>query len=206
MGFCTGKELGLLGLEQRRLRGSSPMAVSTRREVRRGRSRALLSAAQGQAQRLPLPLRQHCWAQGCPERGRGLLLGELPEPRTRGWAPCWGRGGQGTQGCPQPQSLPCLSTSLPAVPVSSPTLPCHAWAGCGAAGTSWHSACGAPRGPALPGAPPVLELAPGPGSAAWPRGGFSPPLRVWLQEGAARHRSPPAPELCPAPSIPWGRV
>ena len=35
------RELGLLGLEQGRLRGSSPMAVSTRREVRRGRSHFL---------------------------------------------------------------------------------------------------------------------------------------------------------------------
>lgn len=66
-----GYKSWVLGLEQRRLRGSSPMAVSTRREVRRGRSRALLSAAQGQAQRP----RAQPGAPAAPPAPQAALLG-----------------------------------------------------------------------------------------------------------------------------------
>uniref|UniRef100_A0A8C3BSY2 uridine/cytidine kinase n=1 Tax=Cairina moschata TaxID=8855 RepID=A0A8C3BSY2_CAIMO len=96
-GESPGHEERLLGLEQRRLRRSSPMAVSTRREVRRGRSRALLSVAQGQAQRpraqpgaAPAGGRAGRGGAGGRGRGAGAAGSRVPAPPRPG-SP---RGGQ----------------------------------------------------------------------------------------------------------------
>lgn len=105
-------ELGLLSLEQRRLRGIPAVAGSTCREAPRGRSRALPGGAQRGPEpgRLPLPpsstsVPGGCRSPGpgCPERGWGLLPAQLqqrlPVGLGAGSGGCWSTPGtRGTRG------------------------------------------------------------------------------------------------------------
>lgn len=84
-------ELGLLSLEQRRLRGIPAVAGSTCREAPRGRSRALPGGAQGRARR---PRARPGAREAPPAPQQHVRAGRVPEPWPRlpreglGAAPC----------------------------------------------------------------------------------------------------------------------